>query len=142
MRGADNRCSVVELCKYLKHTLLHTQHLSVASVTKNSNSPTASVLKADSGASKHFIRDNDSKHLKNIKALLNGPVAKLPDNKYIRTSSTGLLPFEEYLSEDTKQALIYPDLKNASLLSIGQLCDDNCLALFTKYFLWIIKITK
>ena len=33
-------------------------------------------------------------------------------------------------------------MKNASLLSIGQLCDDECLALFHEKFSWIIKDNK
>jgi hypothetical protein len=35
--------------------------------------------------------------------------------------------------------LVYPSITNESLLSIGQLCDDNCIALFTKQALHIFK---
>ena len=43
------------------------------------------------------------------------------------------------LSTNAQTALIYPDLNNESLLSIGQFCDDNCWALFTKKNVYIIK---
>ena len=50
----------------------------------------------------------------------------------------GLLPFPS-LSTNAQTALIYPDLNNESLLSIGQFCVDDCLALFTKKNVYIIK---
>ena len=34
---------------------------------------------------------------------------------------------------------ILPKLTNTSLLSIGQLCDDNCIALFRKHDLHVFK---
>ena len=84
--------------------------MSVASVISRSVSPYY-YLKADSGASKHFIRQVDSVNLTEVKKLTNGPLAKLPDNTYIRTNSTSLLPFLPTLSKKAQQALIYPGLK-------------------------------
>jgi hypothetical protein len=37
---------------------------------------------------------------------------------------------------------IFKDLKSGSLISIGQLCDDDCIALFTKYNVKIYKDGK
>ena len=38
--------------------------------------------------------------------------------------------------------MVYPGLTNELLLSIGQLCDDGCVALFTKSFLYLFKNYK
>ena len=132
MGGADVRCRVVQFCNYLITILSHKHH-SVASNLNVTNIFTQFlnyiVLKADSGASKHFIREEDERNLVHVHPLLNGPMAKLPNNDYIHTKSGGFLPFSNKLSANAKKALIYPELKNSSLLSVGQLCDNNCIAI-------------
>ena len=139
--GGNSRCRIGQLCNYLKTILSQPTQTFVASIISNTSNPsnTHSFLKADSGASKHFIRQEDESECTNIETIVNGPAAKLPNNQYIFPSNSTQLPFSELLSEHAKSALIYPALKNASLLSIGQLCDDDCLAIFHKYFLWILK---
>ena len=144
MGGAVVRRRLGQLCNYLKNNFASKPSLSVAS---NFHTPFLSfclntLLKADSGASKHFVRACDASQLEKVRNILNGPSAKLPNNTIIQPSSKGYLPYPSPLSDQAKEALIYPDLKNASLLSIRQLCDDNCLALFHKKFLWIIKDNK
>ena len=121
-----------------------TQHLSVASIIQSlppfSSHP--AIFKADSGASKHFVRQQDSTCLSNVTPLTHGPRAKLPNNEYIYPIARGLLPTLSSLSTSARSSLVYPALKNASLLSIGQLCDNGCLALFDKNFLWILHNKK
>ena len=48
----------------------------------------------------------------------------------------GKLPIHKDFSIDT---LVYSQLNNESLLSIGQLCDNDCVAIFEKHKLSIIK---
>ena len=43
------------------------------------------------------------------------------------------------LSSEAKIGHVIPYLSSVSLLSIGQLCDDDCLALFTKEKVFIFK---
>ena len=91
--------------------------MSVASIV--SNPSTSKSLKADSGASKNFIREDDSGELVDVQSQPNGPKAKLPNNEYISPNKNGYLPFGNFLSPAAKAALVYPSLRNASLLSIG-----------------------
>ena len=37
---------------------------------------------------------------------------------------------------------VFGDLKTGSLISIGQLCDDDCIALFSIFNIYIIKNNK
>ena len=53
-----------------------------------------------------------------------------------------MLPFNDILPKQEKELLIYPGITNKLLLSIGQICDDNCLALFSKNNLHIFKEDK
>ena len=97
------------------------------------------IMKADSGASRTYLREKHIKYLKYVKLLTNGPKATLPNNTIIQASVQGRLPLHNYLSPIS---LVYPDLNNESLLSIGQLCDDDCIAIFDKKYLSIIKNKK
>ena len=46
------------------------------------------------------------------------------------------------LSPAGRQGHIIPALKSSSLLSLGQLCDDNCTIVLTKPTIYIIKNDK
>ena len=86
-------------------------------------------MKADSGATTTYLKEEHSKFFCNLHILQNGPRAVLPDNTTIAASAQGELPLHPLV---TPKALIYPHLKSESLLSIGQLCDDGCTAVFDK----------
>ena len=104
----------------------------------SSASINSTMLKPDSGASAHFLKPAHVSCLYQVKLLTNGPTAILSNNTSISPSTQGLLPFKN-LSKTATKALIYPSLMNESLLSIGQLCDDNCRAIFEKDKIFITK---
>jgi len=82
------------------------------------------TFKADSGASSTYIRRNDQDILRNIRPTTTGPTVSLPDNRQIKCTAIGNLPITTMSSRAT-QSYIMPDLHSSSLLSIGQLCDEN-----------------
>ena len=90
----------------------------------------------DTGATNTFFKNNHKPYLQNVKKLSNGPTAALPNNTRINASHEGTLNLHPKLKLKT---LIFPNLKNESLLSIGQLCDQNCRAIFDKYKMHILK---
>ena len=55
----------------------------------------------------------------------------------ITSTTKGQLPFGD-IADAAKQAYILPSLTNSSLLSIGQLCNENCIAIFTKRLMLIL----
>ena len=63
----------------------------------------------------------------------------MPDNTQIKVSTKHFLPLNDDLMPE---ALVYPSLNNESLLSIGQLCNNGCVAIFDKYKLYIIQNGK
>ena len=105
---------------------------SVAPIAKNT------TMIGDSGASKHCIKEDDDHILTSTRFINNGPQAILPDLTTIQSTKEGTLPIKS-LSSTATQSLVYPRLQNSSLLSIGQLCDDDCLAIFDKEHLHVIK---
>ena len=78
-------------------------------------------------------------HLKQIQNVrINTPVT-LPNGESIKITQKGLIPMDKELSTTATTAYILPNLHNTSLLSIAQLCDDDCLAIFDKKNMYIVK---
>ena len=100
------------------------------------------IAKADSGASKHYIREEDKNILCDIKNDPHGPTVQLPNDATITSTESGFLPLTSDLSTTAKKAHILPELHSASLISLGQLCDDNCKIFLTKSDLKIYKNNK
>ena len=87
--------------------------------------------KGDSGASRHYIRPEDTPILQNLQPY-KGTLVRLPDNSTISPSHTDLLPLLNKLPLTAKQGTVLPALKNSSLISIVQLCDGGCRVLLDK----------
>ena len=97
------------------------------------------TMKADSGASRHYIRPQDSSILQQKKHDPFGPTVQLPNSESITATETGQLPLSNTLSTEAKKAHVLDELLSASLLSLGQICDDNCNIVLTKEKLIIYK---
>ena len=89
------------------------------------------IAKGDSGASNHYFCSEDRNVLTNVTTTL-GPDVHQPDNTVLKTQGTGLVPIDDTLSPEAKKAMILPELKSSSLISMGQLCDDDCLVILSK----------
>jgi hypothetical protein len=51
----------------------------------------------------------------------------------------GQLPLSKQLSSTAQTAFVLDDLKTGTLISLAQLCDDDCIAIFNKYEVKIMK---
>lgn len=100
-------------------------------------------MKADSGASRHYIRPPDAKILQNTRTVTNGPCVSLPDNTFITGTEQGHLTLNTTsLLPDATQAHVFPHLSSASLLSLGQLCNNNCKIYLDKHSMQVYKNDK
>ena len=100
------------------------------------------VLKADSSASNHYFKLDDAAVLDNVQRISQPKNVQLPNSTNISVTHQGLLPLSNVLSDAAKTVHILPALTNYSLLSIGQLCNDNCWGLFNKKDLLLFKQTR
>ena len=103
----------------------------------SSTIPPKQVAKANSGASKHYFRKQDAKFLsKVIKSI--GPPVTLPDNNTITPQHVGHqnIPL---LSPKATKTYVFDELKSSSLISLGQLCDDDCDVHLNKHNISVIK---
>ena len=99
------------------------------------------MAKGDSAASSHYWRPQDKIVLDKIENCL-GPSVLLPNNDMISSTEKGQIPLSNVLSKSAKTAMILPQLASSSLISLGQLCDDNCKILLDKQQLIAVKNNK
>ena len=99
------------------------------------------IAKADSGATANYWREEDMKCLTNVKHVI-GPSVQLPNGNSIQANQEGYLHLSKDLNTVTKKVTILPELKSASLLSLGKLCDDNCNIFLDKNSMKVTKNNK
>jgi hypothetical protein len=63
----------------------------------------------------------------------------LPDCTSIQATHSGQLPLHPLFSAKAKTAHVLDGITNASLISIGLLCDDDCIAVLNKQLIWVFK---
>ena len=65
--------------------------------TNRSTTTTSDIMKADTGASKTYLKAKHAKYLENLSKLQNGPDATLPNNTRIKAIAQGILPLHPSL---------------------------------------------
>ena len=76
---------------------------------------------------------------KNITHTSSGPTVRVANGATITSTKQVTLQLSPLLSQHAQKGHILPNLRSGSLISIGQLCDDNCVAIFRKHHVTILK---
>ena len=101
------------------------------------------IAKADSGASAHYFKPGDAATvLHNVTTTPNGPSVYLPNGTILQAQQKGQLLLSEHLSTKAQTTQILDGIAESSLISIGQLCDDNCITVLDKNEINIFKNNK
>ena len=103
------------------------------------DNPNLDILKADTGASSTFLKQEHKKYINHPINIQNGPQVHLPDNTTLTPTLKGSITLNDSL---TMNSFLLPGMKNESLLSVGQLCDQGCIAVFTKNDLQVFHNNK
>ena len=85
---------------------------------------------ADSGASEHYITVKHSHACSDPSPSPSGPVVLAADGTKMRATHSVHIPLAPQLSPTAAKGHILDGLTTGSLISIGQLCDDDCMAIF------------
>ena len=99
------------------------------------------IAKADTGASNHYWREIDDNILQQV-VNQPGPSVQLPNSEIIHSTARGEIPLPPEFSKTAKETMILPKLTSSNLISLGQLCDDNCEILLNKNEMHAIKGNK
>ena len=104
--------------------------------------PNYIIAKADSGASSHCFKESDTDTLQSIEKDNNRPTLLLPNLQTITANQKGYLPLNLSKKVTKTNILDEKDLRNASLIFLGQLCDDDCKVYLDKRKLIVYKNNK
>lgn len=96
----------------------------------------------DSGASGNYLDEAAERHCIDIQPTDTGPSVQVANGETIEPTKRAIIPLASEFSTKAKVGHIFEGLKSGSLISLGQLCDDDCVALFTKYDVKIYKEGK
>ena len=99
------------------------------------------IAKGDSAESHNYWRQEDSVCLARSRNSTTKSVL-LPNAQSIKSTTEGILALDTSLSNTARKAMVLPQLKSSSLISLGQLCDDDCKVHLDKKTLKVIKNNK
>ena len=71
--------------------------------------------------------------------LSNGPRVLSASGDVMSSTVRGILPLSPLLSPTAQSAFVLDDLRTGTLVSLAQLCDDDCIAIFSRYDVKILK---
>jgi hypothetical protein len=109
-------------------------------VLPHTNHQTASPTAiADTGATGHYIDAATEAYCTHVRTTDTGPSVQVANGTFIETTKRACIPLAPALSNHAQVGHIFDHLSSGSLISIGQLCDDDYIALFTKYDVKIVK---
>ena len=83
--------------------------------------------------------DEATAEYRDTPALVFGPNIKASNGNIMSSKAQTQVNISPYLSKDVQHGYIFNDTATGSLISIDQLCSNDCIALFSKYKLKIIK---
>ena len=107
------------------------------------NSPNIALHEGipETAATKHYITE-DQLPICNKVANTIGSYVTVADGRVMMPTKKSLLPLPKEFTRNAKIAYSFNKLKKGTLISIGQFCDDDCTAIFTKYDVKVMKNNK
>ena len=100
------------------------------------------VALADAAASKHYVNPNQEKYCKIGTRIHNPPIIRSANGNVLEATHKTTIILPKELSTIAKEGYILPKLSTNTLISIGQLCDDKCIATFDAMSVKISKNNK
>ena len=93
----------------------------------------------DTAATAHYLHPSVLPYCSHITRTTSGPTVQVAKGNIIRPDLRATFKLSNKLSSKAQSADIFNDIITGSLISMGQLCDDGYVAIFTKFDLKILK---
>ena len=131
--NTSNTCNKQKLDSILKNnTKYTTTTTTLATPPTNTNTTIVNTMNytaiADTAATGNYITEKCP--VSNKRPSAHGVDVIIPNGSSMTSTHTALLQLPSELLLGARKAHIFPALKLGSLISIGQLCDHDCTALF------------
>ena len=91
---------------------------------------------ADTATTHHYLQTEAIPHCVDILPA-SGPIVTIVNGGTICPQKQATVRLLDTLSQSAQHAYVFDDLQTGSLISLGQLCDDEYIAIFSKYKLQI-----
>ena len=78
-------------------------------------------------------------HCSHIASTMSGPTVQVANGNIIKPALRATLKLSNKISTKAQSSHVFNDITTSYLISMGQLCDDNCVAIFTKFDMKILK---
>lgn len=98
-----------------------------------------SVALADTAVTKHYIHPQHQKFCTNVRQIQTAPIIKASSGHILLSNKTTQLPLSKDLEKEDSKGYVLSNLKTISLVSIGKLCDYECIETFDKNQVVITK---
>ena len=95
----------------------------------------------DSAATHHYLEDKALLHYTHIRAA-RGSTVTVANGCTILLTYQASIPITTSFSQSAQHAYVLHNLKTGSLTSVGQLCNGNCIAIFSQYDVRVLKNDK
>ena len=93
----------------------------------------------DTSATAHYLHPNALPHCSHISRTTSGPTVQVANVNVIKPNLRATLKLSNKLSSKAQSAHVFNIITTGSLISMVQLFDDDCIAIFTKFDVKILK---
>ena len=104
-----------------------------------SHSPITSKALLDTAATDQYLHPSDFSHCSHVAHTTSGPTIQLANGHTIKPAFSATLKISSKLSSRSQSSHVFNEVTTSSLISMGQLYDDDCVAIFNKYDVKILK---
>ena len=104
-----------------------------------SHSPVTSKALSDTAATAHYLHPSALPHFSHVAHTKSGPTVQVANRNIINPAFSATLQLSNKLSSRAHSDHVFNDIKTGSLISMGQLCNDDYVAIFAKFDVKILK---
>ena len=104
-----------------------------------SHSPFTSKALPDTVATSHYLHPSTLPHCSHVAHTTSGPTVQVANGNIIKLDFSSTLQILIKLSSRAQSADVFNDTKTGLLVSMALLYDDDCVAIFTKFDVKILK---
>ena len=103
------------------------------------HSPITSKSLPNTAATAHYLHPNALPHCSHVAHTTSGPTFQVANKNIIKPAFSSTLQLSSKLSSRAQSAHFFNEITTGSLISMRQICENDCVAIFTKSDVKILK---